>query len=355
MEIRRKWKPPSREEWKALYQAAISFRKLECWNYMQIDDIFGIEDPLSGEIAFCTILGSEEEYFGLAAYMGHGGLFLLNYLISGTEKALEETDIYEGRNLICSFEPWDNLLIEEQIQAESFNPKLREDPLCPGFISYEPGYIPYSLSQEECQLMTKILAQTLPIARKLKQDPQYLRSGPRDQILVRRVYSKNQHNTPLWKNVWKPFPAFFPLYPVIHIHDPQIKKRLYHYPIEEGMEWEIDFHLMPFVVEEGYKPYYPRTLFIADRLTGLVMEPAICNDIEAPEKKLLQHLIKLIDQQSSRPSAIYVKNISTHHLMSMVSSELGIQLIRTSSLPILDEAKKALLKTISRYRSSMVH
>ncbi len=57
---------PSLKEWKNLYEAAIEFKKVECWNWMQDSDIFGVKNPATGEIGYCCILGRLGDYFGLA-------------------------------------------------------------------------------------------------------------------------------------------------------------------------------------------------------------------------------------------------------------------------------------------------
>ena len=48
---------PTLEEWKALYEAAIEFRKIEPWNWVTETEIFGVQNPQTGEIGDCCIMG----------------------------------------------------------------------------------------------------------------------------------------------------------------------------------------------------------------------------------------------------------------------------------------------------------
>lgn len=47
---------------------------------MTEDDLFGVQDPESSEIAFCCIMGSWGEHRALAAYLGAFGLSTLYQL-----------------------------------------------------------------------------------------------------------------------------------------------------------------------------------------------------------------------------------------------------------------------------------
>jgi hypothetical protein len=348
-----KWKTPGKEDWTNLFKEALRFRDLQSWRFIGNDEIFAVEDPTTGISYFCSVMGAADEFYGLAVYPGIEGLYLLSQTNYQNVIPTEE-DIYQLRSFICTYEPWQELLIEEQIQAEKYDPELKHDQMCPGFISYEPGYIPYGLSQNECRLMSLILRQSFNLARQCSQKPNFLNPPSEGQILLRKA-RKNNEGKLIWRNVWTEYPSYVPYSPVMHIEHYETRNRLNAYTVNPDIQWEIEFLYMPFVIEEGYKPYYPKMLLVADHKTAFVMEPVICNDIELPEKRVLEHFIKLLDHYQCRPSSLIVRSTETMNLFSMVCSELGIALIQSASLPVLDDVKKVLLDNYSQQASHTIH
>ena len=56
--------------WSSLFAAANAFRELGPWEWMNDNQVFGVKDPATGEVAWCAVLGMWGEVFGLAAYLG---------------------------------------------------------------------------------------------------------------------------------------------------------------------------------------------------------------------------------------------------------------------------------------------
>ena len=55
------------------YETAKDFHQLAPWRWMQNDDVFGIKDPDSGVVNWCSVMGAGETCFGMALYLGPAG------------------------------------------------------------------------------------------------------------------------------------------------------------------------------------------------------------------------------------------------------------------------------------------
>ncbi len=45
-----------RDTWKELYQAAVKFQSLAPWGLLEDNEVFGVKDPVTGEVGYCCIL-----------------------------------------------------------------------------------------------------------------------------------------------------------------------------------------------------------------------------------------------------------------------------------------------------------
>ncbi len=65
---------PDHEQWKQLYGLAFKFKQIAPWEWMTDDLIFGVQNPKTGKIGYCCVIGNLGEVFGLIVYKGTKGL-----------------------------------------------------------------------------------------------------------------------------------------------------------------------------------------------------------------------------------------------------------------------------------------
>ena len=95
---------PGIEDWKNLFDAAIKFKEVDCWDWMWDSDLFGIQNPKNGEIGYCCVMGKNREHFALGVYLGTEGLEGLNK-VQDRDVVKENSDLLHFQNcLMASFE-----------------------------------------------------------------------------------------------------------------------------------------------------------------------------------------------------------------------------------------------------------
>jgi hypothetical protein len=181
-------KSPTISDWQALYQAALEFKEIEAWTWMYDSDVFGVQDPASGEIGYCCIMGNLGEMFALALYLGSEGLE--SYMRVASEPPLDPFEVFEEimlqKCLMASFGSRDTLKKEDRQVIKRLGLKFRGRTAWPLFRSYRPAYHPWHLTADEARFLTLALQQAREVCLRFKEDPT-LFDPPNDELWFVRV------------------------------------------------------------------------------------------------------------------------------------------------------------------------
>ena len=133
----------SLKAWKDLYKFALRYRDLKPWGFLSDDAIFGVKDPITGQIGYCCVLGTLGEILGLCIYRGSEGLAFHQRIQSG-ELRPEDEDVATMQNaLLADFTDRRDLEKEDLSIIKALNLKIRGRKQYPLFRSYLPGYVPW--------------------------------------------------------------------------------------------------------------------------------------------------------------------------------------------------------------------
>ncbi len=154
-------------EMKALYRAAAEFRKLAPWEWMDDSEVFGVQDPKTGEIGYCCVLGALEEVFALVVYMGEKGLRVHLDMQDGNFEP-EDPDVgFMQDCLMASFENKEDMDKDDIRLIKRLNLNFRGGHSWPMFKRYKPGYFPWHPDREEVLFLTDALAQATEVCQQL--------------------------------------------------------------------------------------------------------------------------------------------------------------------------------------------
>ena len=332
-------KPPSIQEWKDLYEAAIQFKKMKCWDWMWDTDLFGVQNPITGEIGYCCVMGGAGEHYALAVYLGSEGLYGYLSLQSGIKPSLQDI-LSLQKLLMASFEDRE-LLQKEDIQlTKKFDLKFSGPDSWPLFRSYLPGYHPWYLTDEEAKYLTLCLWQAIDVSLRFKDDPRKLAPHMGNHYLV-RVPKKDKTGLS-WRDVWmEPLPlqkGEIIVEPIDEVRLEKIKRRI---PNRQGV-WEVDYFYYPNPIQEKKdRPYYPYITLWVDQHSGFILSHHLDKPAECMSE-FQRNFFKLAEKKKILPREILVKKEETLKLLEPIASELGINIRRVKKLEMLEEAQASM-------------
>lgn len=332
--------PPSPQEWKTLYSAALEFKELAAWNWMHDCDIFGIKDPVSGEIGYCCIMGAAGEHYALGLYLGSEGLDGLSRILSGEFSEFKDEAFFVQKCLMASFEDRKYLQKQDLQQIKALGLKFRGNNAWPLFRNYMPGFVPWYLTGEEARFLTIALQQAMDVSKRFKKNPRLLVHPSRIHYFV-RVPDK-QGESIVWKDEWlEPLPLKKEDSSAILV-DKTTLSRLKKARLPRRGIWEIDFFYVPAPVwEKGERPYYPYMSLLVNHNSALFlnfqMEKQSDHKSKFPEK-----FADFIERIKVMPYELLVKRHDVYRIMEPLSKELGIEITMVESLPALEYAQRTM-------------
>ncbi len=328
-------KSPTIVQWKDLYSVAIEFKKLKPWEWMYDTDIFGVQNPKTGEIGYCCIMGRAGEHFALAVYLGSEGLdgFLKIQSEEFTPHGLE--DLYIQKCLMASFENREYLEKQDYERIRELGLRFRGQNAWPLFRSYLPGYLLWYLNRREIEFLTLALQQAIHICKQFKKDPKMLDSPLPGQFLV-RVPEKDGSK---WRNEWLEPTDLEEKEIIVGNLDEEVLEDLN--KLKHHGAWEADFFYFHEAVQDDpeERPYYPYVILWAERDTSLILNTEVVGHDEWAAG-FLRNFQENVENTTSLPTEIIVKKKELFTFLAGVTSELGIKLTLTSDLKAIHQIKE---------------
>ena len=365
--------------WRELYDKAIAFREIACWEWMSDSQVFGIQAVDSEEIGYCCVLGELGEVFGLVVYLGSEGLEIQRKIQTGKLRSTSPESRYSQKCLTVWFSNRGELDKTDLATAKKLGYNFKGRNVWPQFRSMRPGYYPWHLTESEAIFLTDCLDQARFVAIRLDEDPGWLDPPKKNYFLIRvpgigqrrdsddpigadakpRNFSRAVEQRQLfsgfaassdldWRSVWrKPTPVETRL-PVFRLDEVRLQ-RIKNSCRNRGGNWEIDAFYSPSPVDGDDRPYFPYTYLCVDQHSGMILESVLAE----PSKwtaDFPQALLATIEKNKLLPSALWLRNRPLLELLKPLAQRLGVDVIAAKKLSSLDEAKQALRKFLAGER-----
>jgi uncharacterized protein YecA (UPF0149 family) len=325
------------EEWKALYQAAKEFGEIKPWKWMRETDIFGVQNPLTGEVGYCCVMGELGEVLAMSVYLGTGGLQGYINIIEGLVEPDDPDSMFVQDCFMVSFEDRDGLEKEDMALIKKTGLKFSGKRAWPLFRRYEPGFFPSPVAGEDVKYLTAVLQQAKDVCLRLKEDKKLL-INPEENVYLVRVPDSGRDS---WVDAWMspaPLQKIYTPARVDELRILKIQKIAKHSPVT----WEVDFFFAPTPIEGG-RPYFPYAIMIADSGTGYIHDVYL-SDTSTYTSVFPERFLSCFEKTTTIPATILVRKDETVSLLQPITLKLGIKLDKTSKLPAIDNARISMAK-----------
>ena len=339
---------PSLEELNELYLKALKIRDSRFWEWMDEVDIFGVENPETGEIAYCSFMGALGEIFALNAYLGPEGLqsyFNFQHLASNDPHA-DPQDIKDGffmfKCLSISFEDREQLDQKDLATIKDLNLKIRGKKQWPQFRSYQPRHYPWHLTATDVRFFTRVLEEAINVALACKEDKSTLPTPEEGEILVRT--RKTSDGKEYWVNSYRELEDYEQTYLTYSITDEVMLRKILKHARREETIWEADtfFALTPVQDNKNQRPYFPSIFLLIECSTEQIIQYDLIEDIENESYRLIDKLLSAIKFTKVIPKSIAVSKEETYQYLKRACEQLSIDLLYVQKLKIAPTIKEDL-------------
>lgn len=330
------------KEWQELYEAAIEFRKLEPWQWMHETDVFGVQNPKTGEIGYCCIMGELGEMLAMAVYRGTEGLQGFTKIQNGHIDTEDPDSLFIQDCLMLSFENKKHVHEDDKEIINELGLKFKGKNAWPVFRSYRPGYFPWFLSRDEIIYMTLVIHQAIDVCLRMKDNWRILHAPKKSFYLVRTPVVRN--SILIWKDSWMP-PKPLEVKKeknVFHIDKDKIKNIKSKLSFSTEI-WEIDFFYSPVPITQGERPFFPYSMIVIDHDSGLINFMHIAEPFKY-QKEFPDKLIEFLEKNCSIPLEILVRKEEVKKFLEPFASVLNIKISFKKRLYNVENARKELFK-----------
>jgi hypothetical protein len=324
-----------------LYGAVMQYQAARPWDVIGDDVVFGVEDPVTGTIGWCSVLGAAGQLRGLAVYDGADGLALYRAILRD-EASPDETQTAQ-RGFLIAFGPRRELDPEDISLLAHLDIRPRGRNAWPMVRALTPGYLPVVPDPAGARRLTALVTQVLAVAHSTTDAADELGPDSSGCVLVRR----HAQGEDVWRSV-RVRPADPPAVLVSNVPDEGRARRTAELPQRAGLRWECDYGYAPIAIEDARgKPGYAAVVLIVDHATGIILEGRV--GVPPLDPVFLQDTcLATLEKNQMRPSAVRVRTEATRAALAPLAAAGRFTVERTATLPMLEEARASMIAAMNR-------
>jgi hypothetical protein len=329
--------------WKKLYNLAIEFINIQPWEWMYDNDIFGVMDPNSKEIGYCSIMGNNKEFYGMAIYPGAEGFASLNAILNQEFPDEASYGIHRQKCLRMEFGKRDYVSPEEMEIIKKIGIKFENKNFWPIFKDFSPGLYPWQLAEKDLPFMITAVEQALKIVIEFKDKKEVFAKHIPDKIFT-AVPTKKKKEL-VWNYDYIEPEKYIKQtkFSVITEKDESLARELKQkYQKNKRIEWQIDYFYSPKPVQdnESSRPYFPYLFMAVDSFSAIIIGTQLTEHGISKDSIFRHSLLEFIEKHQYIPNKFIVRNIELTKILEDLAKILDIEIILNDDMAFLDEAKE---------------
>jgi len=333
------------EEARPMYEAANRFKAQSSWKWMSSSHIFGVQDPESDQIGYCSIMGNGGEMFGMAVYFGGEGFNFLVDLINGD---IDQHPMYLQHCLLLSFDQRSELSAQEYKQLKQLGYSYRGRNAWPTFQLYEPGYVPCPIfSDKHMRFFATCIEQAIEVANEVRNEPDILFPEDGVHILTRVPSSRSSQRT--WKSQW--------IAPHLDHNNEAVDEltlpnefyieKIRRIPAKHDCLWEFgNFHL-PFATKDKERDYFPKVMLVTEPSSGLILHSTI-ESKQVSAQQCLNELVQLVLRLEYKPMRLVLSDTLLAQSLLPAMKSFDIEVFTTERLLMAEDCMEDMIQSLGR-------
>ncbi len=314
------------------YKALVKeFRRIadnELWDRMDDSFLIGVRDSADKEIYWCSVMGKDEELYGVSMYKGASGLYSYDYICKKDgQRPDPEMATVQDTILVT--------LDEVEIFSEAhedFIKSVNESEYVEGMhiipMRMQPGITASICNENEMHTASQIMAKLADFLLQANQEDYFL-AGPEILLLPDdQAQLENWETYRIDKSSHLPDPSAGLKLPV----DESLKRTVGSLEIK-GTIWEVHVCYYPFAISSGSKgAYYPQMLLIINKDKGELIHHISFEKIEYSHEIMLSEISDACSKAGYIACEIEVRRPDLKLLLEDLFENTGVDVSQKSEL-----------------------
>lgn len=327
--------------WEPLYALADQVYALEPWDYHPETDIFGVQNPQTGEVSYICVMGGMGTHSALSFYRGTDGLngLLKMHTVTDPEE-YSPTEVLSWQDcLMLSFEDRNEVSEKQRARIKALKKSYRGSGAWPHFQDFTPGYLPWEPDESGLGWFKTLLGQALDVLRRTRDDFLLIPAAePLGPHLVRV-----QGEDGAWEDMILPVAprTSLGLAPAM-LDTKQIAELKTKQRVRQHLELGSVPYPEPTQEHLGDRPYFVHMLLVVEPDSTAVFGQALSRFTELPTESV-QVLAQVFREQEILPSKVCVSDLRVARLVKPFLDALEIPLETPNELPGFEKVVGSLM------------